>query len=533
MRCLRLTLLFASLPVLLGASAAEDANRIIDIAHNRGQVLQIVSHLTDRIGGRMTNSPAMREAERWTQAQFRQWGLSNVHAEGFEFGPGWWIESSSLRMTAPRPQMLRAIPIAWTPATNGPISAEIVVAPMSEEKHFDAWRGKLAGKIVLVTLPRAPTDASKVPFLRLTDKEIGELDTYEAPDHDPQSLKPRSKRRAFALKLDAFLKAEGALAWARMSYRPNGLLHGEGYTHKNGQTPQVRAVEIAQEDYRRLARLAKVGPVRVELDSKVHFDTSNTEANNVFADIPGSDSSAGYVMAGAHLDSWVAADGAVDNAAGSAVIMEAARILATMGVKPRRTIRFALWSGEEQGLYGSYAYAERHLASRPAVTDPDLLAGGPGTTSRVAFPITRKPGFKDLTLYLNVDNGGGKLRGLHAEGNVAAVPLLRNWLAPYDALGASAVVAGNTGGTDHVPFVRMGLPAYQFIQDPLDYNSTTHHSSVDSYDHLRANDLRQASAVLAGVLLAAANADKTVPANVLPILPEDSDPFRYKDPNED
>jgi hypothetical protein len=525
--------LLAALPATAGASTdAGMVNRIVDQAYNHGQVVQTVAHLTDRIGGRLTNSPAMREAERWTQQQFEGYGLSNVHREGFEFGRGWWIESSSARMVSPRPITLRAIPVAWTPATQGTISAPIVVAPMSEEKHFAAWKGKLAGKIVLVTLPGAAADATTAPFQRLTDAKIGELDSFEAPNNDPDALKPRLKRRGFALKLDAFLKAEGALAWARMSGRPNGLVHGDGYTFKVGQTPQVPGVEIAAEDYRRMARLAKGGPVTLELNNNVHFEDADTKGYNVFGDIVGSDASAGYVMAGAHLDSWVAADGAADNAAGSAIVMEAARILAHLGVKPRRTIRFALWSGEEQGLVGSFDYVGRHLAKRPPASDPEVEAAGAYTSSRVAFPITPLPGFKDLKAYFNIDNGGGKLRGLYAEGNFAAVPLLRAWLAPLGSLDASAVVANPTGSTDHVGLVRLGLPGFQFIQDPLDYDTTVHHSSADSFDHLRPDDLRQAAAVLASVLLAAANSDKTVPPNVLPTRPDDSDPFRYKDPNE-
>jgi Zn-dependent M28 family amino/carboxypeptidase len=239
------------------------------------------------------------------------------------------------------------------------------------------------------------------------------------------------------------------------------------------------------------------------------------------------------VKAGAHLDSWVAADGAADNAAGSAVVMEAARILATMGVRPKRTIRFALWSGEEQGLYGSFAYVAKHLGTRPPTGDPELDAAPAYSTSRLAFPISPLPGMRDLKAYFNIDNGGGKIRGLYAEGNFAAVPVLRGWLAPLGSLDANAVVANPTGSTDHVGMVRLGLPAFQFIQDPLDYESTAHHSSVDSFDHLRADDLRQASAVMASVLLSAANSDKVVPANVLPNRPDDSDPFRYKDPNSD
>jgi len=522
-----------AMPVVAGAEGGDEANRIVDQAYNHGQVVQTVAHLADQIGGRLTNSPAMREAERWTASEFERYGLANVHKEGFEFGRGWWIESSSLRMVAPRPLQLRAIPVAWTPPSHGPINAPIVVAPMSEEKHFAAWKGKLAGKIVLLSLPGAASDESEAPFQRLDAAAISKLDSFEAPHTDPDALKPRLKRRAFAQKLDAFLKAEGALAWGKIAYRENGLVSGEGSGFKIGQTPQLPGFEIAAEDYRRLARLAKVGPVSVELDSNVHYDDSDTQGYNIIAEIPGSDPQAGYVMAGAHLDSWVAADGAADNGAGSAVVMEAARILATLGVRPKRTIRFALWSGEEQGLFGSFAYVERHLGTRPPTGDAEIDNAGPYTSSRVAYPITPKPGFRELKAYFNIDNGGGKLRGLYAEGNFAAVPVLRGWLSPLASLDADAVVANPTGSTDHVGMVRMGLPAFQFIQDPLDYESRVHHSSIDTFDHLRADDLRQASAVLASVLLSAANSDKTVPANVLPRKPDDSDPFRYRDPNAD
>jgi hypothetical protein len=515
------------------AAEGEDINRIVDIAYNHGQVVQTAAYLSDRIGGRLTNSPAMRQAEDWTAQQFRDYGLAEVHKEGFEFGRGWWIEDHRLKMSSPRALALRSIPVAWTPGTSGPVTAPIVVAPMSEEKHFAEWKGKLAGKIVLVSLPGAAKDATDAPFERLDDGAIHKLDSFEAPNNDPAALKSRLKRRGFALKLDAFLKSEGALAWGKISYRGNGLVHGEGSTFQVGRTPALPAVEIAAEDYRRLARLAKLGPVSVTLDSKLHFDDSDTKAYNIIAEIPGSEPGAGYVMAGAHLDSWVAADGAADNAAGSAVVMEAARILATMGVRPKRTIRFALWSGEEQGLHGSFAYVDRHLATRPSSGDREVDEAGPYASSRFAFPISPRPGLRDLKAYFNIDNGGGKIRGLYAEGNFAAVPVLRGWLSPLGSLDANAVVANPTGATDHVGMVRLGLPAFQFIQDPLDYESTAHHSSVDTFDHLRADDLRQAAAVLASVLLSAANSDKVVPPNVLPGKPDDSDPFRYKDPNAD
>ncbi|RAK56807.1 M20/M25/M40 family metallo-hydrolase [Phenylobacterium deserti] len=530
---LRLAAACACVSIAAHASAADlgAVNRINDQAFNHSQVLQTAAHLTDGIGGRLTNSPAMRKAEAWTQGKFREWGLAHVHTEGFEFGRGWWIENSRVRMTAPRPIELRAIPVAWTPATNGPLAAPVIVAPMSRERDFAEWRGKLAGKIVLVTWPGPPKDATEPAFKRQTGEELTQNSAYRQPAHDPDELDRYLENRGFAAKLDAFLKAEGALAWGRMSYREGGLVHGAGYLHQVGATAALPGVEIAAEDYRRLARLAKLGPVTLEIDSKVHFDDSDTRAYNVFAEIPGRDPKAGYVMAGAHLDSWVAADGATDNAAGSAVVMEAARILKTLGVKPKRTIRFALWSGEEQGLLGSAAYVDRHLARRPPHSDPAKRAWTLPVVTQSTYPVTPLPGFKDMAGYFNLDNGSGKIRGVYTEGNMAAAPVLKEWLAPYATLGATTVSARPTGGTDHVYMARLGLPAYQFIQDGLDYSSTTHHSNVDTYDHLRPEDLKQASAVMAWMLLQAADADAPLPSNVLPTEPVPADPFAYPDPS--
>lgn len=521
-------------PVAAGAAPldATVVARIADQSFAHSQVMQTAAHLTDRIGGRITNSPAMREAERWTQSRFRDWGLANVHAEAFDFGRGWWIENASVRMTTPRPLLLRSIPIAWTPPTRGTITAPVVVAPMGKERDFAEWRGKLAGKVVLVTFPAPPRDDTEVPFKRLTGEDIAKLDEVNQPTFDPDFDRARYERTVWPRKLDAFLKAEGAVAWARMSGRDNGLVHGEGYRYQVGDTAQLPAVEIAAEDYRRLARLAKVGPVSLEINSNVHFVDDNMQANNVIADLPGSDPKAGFVMAGAHLDSWAASDGATDNAAGSAVIMEAARILKAIGAKPKRTIRFALWSGEEQGIHGSDAYVRRHLATRPRNADPERAALGPSFNSRT-YPVTPLPGYRDLAAYFNIDNGSGKLRGLYAEGNFAAVPMLKEWLSPFGGLDATAVVASRTGGTDHVYMQSVGLPAFQFIQDPLDYDSRTHHTNVDTYDHLRPQDLRQAAVVLASVLLAAANSEKPIPAAPLPTTPVDNDPFRYRDPSRD
>jgi carboxypeptidase Q len=514
----------------MAASPQPDSNllnRIADAGFNHSEVVDTAAYLADEIGGRMTNSPAMRKAEQWTQEKFRSWGLKDVRTESFDFGRGWWIEHCRARMIAPRPLELRAIPIAWTPATNGTLSAAIIVAPMATEEDFTDWRGKLAGKIVLVTWPAPQKDDGTAPFERLSDADIKKLDSFQQPVFDPDAMKKRIDRYRFRANLDAFLAQEGAVALIQMSRTEGRLVHGEGNGFVVGKTPKLPALEIGAEDYRRLARLAKRHEVRVEIDTLVHFEDADHNAYNVFAELPGDDRQAGYVMAGAHLDSWVAGDGAADNGAGSAVIMEAARILASLGVRTKRTIRFALWAGEEEGLLGSAAYVDKHLAHRP--TNP-ALADLPAFFQQDSYPVQTLPGFAELAGYFNIDNGSGTIRGIYTEGNFAVAPILHEWLVPVASLGANAVVAEPTGGTDHVFLSRLGLPAFQFIQDPLDYETRVHHTDLDTFDHLRAQDLRQASVVLASVLLMAANADKPLPRKILPSQPQVTDPFAYPDP---
>jgi hypothetical protein len=520
----------AALAIAAPAGAQSDISRIIDQGMNHGELMSTASELMDGIGPRLTNSRNLRKAEDWALDKFRSYGLTNVHREPFAFGRGWNYTTSSARMIQPRPIDMVEIPVAWTPGTNGPIRAPIVVAPMSKKEHFAAWHGKLAGKIVLVTLPGTSDEPKDAVFKRLSDKDIADDDNYQLPQYDPDALDRRLKRVQFAQDLDAFLKSEGALAWVRKSYRDGKLVSGEGYTYLAGHTPSLPGFELAAEDYRRLARLAKTGPAPiVELNSDAQFDDSTMNANNLIADIPGTDPKAGYVMAGAHFDSWIAGDGASDNGAGTVAVMEAARILRQLGVRPKRTIRFALWEGEEQGLLGSRAYIERHLVDR--VTPPDMDPLTAYMTWGTRFPLVKKPGYSDLKAYFNIDNGSGKLRGIYAEGNAEAVPLLKQWLSPFDSMGAGTVVAGKTGGTDHVFMQAVGLQGFQFIQDPLDYETRVHHSSIDTLDHMRADDLRQAAVVLAGVLLQAANSDKELPRPPLPTQPSATDPFAYQDPD--
>ncbi|MEG3123744.1 M20/M25/M40 family metallo-hydrolase [Sphingomonas sp. GB1N7] len=506
------------------------ATRIIDEGTSHSEVMVTAQHLADVIGPRLTNSPSMRVAEGWTQEQFAKWGLKNVHKEGFEFGRGWSIVSSSVKMVSPRPIQLVAIPIAWSPSTNGTISAPVIVAPIRRERDFDKYRGQLKGRIVMITLPNTGSEPKEAPFQRLTSEDISKLDQYRQPTYDPAAIDRRLKRVDYAKKLDAFLKSEGAVAYATMAYRDGKLVSGEGSLFGVGDTATVPGVQIAAEDYRRLARLAKVGPAPVvEINSDVRFDDSDSKAYNIIAEIPGTDPKAGYVMAGAHLDSWVAGDGAADNGAGTAMIMEAARILSATGIRPKRTIRFALWVGEEQGLLGSLAYINAHLATRGLPNDPPQPGGKWYSNWANRWPVNPKPGYGDLAAYFNLDNGSGKVRGIYVENNPAVVPIFRDWLAPFGPMGAKDVVIQKTGGTDHVYMQAIGLSGFQFIQDPLDYDTRVHHSSIDTFDHLKGDDLRQGSIVLASFLANAANADKALPRPPLPTKPAVTDPFAYSD----
>ena len=511
------------------AAAPGDTARIVDEGMNRSQVMINAHELMDDIGPRLTISTNIRKAQDWAVQKFTRYGLSNVHKEGFTFGRGWDIVSSSARLVSPRPIQLTAVPIAWTPPTKGPLSAPVVVAPMDRPEHFAAYRGKLSGKIVMVTLPGEGSETTDPPFHRLTSEEISKEDKYQAPHFDPEEKNRFLKRIDFYRQLDKFVAAEGGLAIVKKARTDGKLVFGEGYQHAIGDTPKLPTVEIAAEDYRRIARMAKLGenPV-LEINSDVRYLDDDPRAYNVIADIPGSDPKAGYVMAGAHFDSWVAGDGAADNGAGSIVVMEAARILRQLGVRPKRTIRFALWSGEEQGLYGSANYVQQHLASRPGAIGP----GGVLLWDNLIrnYPVTPAAGYGALKAYFNIDNGSGKVRGIYAEGNAAAAPMLREWLSPFEGMGAGAVVAGPTTGTDHEPFQAVAIPGFQFIQDPLDYETRVHHSSIDTVDHLKADDLRQASVIMASLLLSAANSDKELPRAPLPTQPTASDPFKYDYP---
>jgi hypothetical protein len=514
------------------ADASEaDINLIVNEGLSHSQAMRTASELMDEIGPRLTNSDNTDKAEDWAQAKFRAYGLTEVHREGFAFGLGWELAGYSANVVAPRAIEMRAIPVAWSPPTAGTLTAPVILAPISKTEHFAKWRGKLAGKIVMVSLPGDPAHADKPLFRRYEAKDFEELDAYELPSDETRPYEDGIKDDKFPLELSRFLQAEGAVAMVRKSYRDMGLVTGEGYLFEPGNTLALPFMELAAEDYRRLARLETIGkPPTIALAIDARFDEADLTAHNVIADIAGRDPKAGYVMAGAHFDSWIAADGATDNGAGSVVVLEAARILAKMP-KPKRTIRFALWTGEEQTIMGSTAYIEQHLAHRPvdpALGPLDNFAQWPG-----AFPIEKKPGYDELKAYFNLDNGAGKIRGIYAENNVGAIPLLEKWLAPFASMGAGTVVASRTGGTDHQYMQTVGLPGFQFIQDPLDYSRVTHHTSADTVDHIPPDDIRQAATIMAAMLWQAANADAVLPRPPLPTEPSKSNPFKVEDPDKE
>lgn len=520
----------AALLVLVATATASAApvdlqtlDQIADAGFNHGEAVETAEYLSDQIGARLTNSPSMRKAEAWAQKRFAGMGLKNVHAEGFEFGRGWWVEAAHVRMVAPRPLDLAAIPVAWSPPTNGAVTAPIVLAPIRSEADFAQYHGKLKGRIVLSTPPSAPRDQVEPPFERFTDADLAKMDAYTEPHYDPDLAMRRAEIYALGKKLDDFLAAEGAVARLGKSRSDARRLHGEGSGYRVADPPKIPAFEVGAEDYSRLVRLASVGEVKVELESRVHYEGADTKAYNILAELPGTDPRAGFVMAGAHLDSWVAGDGAADNGAGVAVVMEAARILSSLGLHPKRSIRFALWSAEEQGLLGSTAYVATHFAHRP----PGVGPAPPYMAN--TYPIATLPEYGQMHGYFNLDMGSGKIRGVYAEGNFAAMPMLKEWLAPLAPLGVYGPVAGATGSTDHVGMVRVGLPAFQFVQDPLDYDSRVHHTDLDTFDHLRPDDLRQAAVVLASVLLDAAESDVPLPGNALPTEPRSTDPFTVPD----
>ena len=513
---------------VLGAEERVDlemVTRIRDEGFNNSQVMETLAGLTDVIGPRLTGSPQMRRANDWTRERLASWGLSGARLEGWgPFGRGWTLERVSVQMVVPQKTPLIALPKAWTPGTPGIVRGRVVRAKLDSEVDLQAEKGKLGGTVVLLGEMRDLKNPEKPLFTRYSDKDLEDLAHFEVGERrrgGPVDRPAAIKRFRFQKALREFLSAEKVLATLECSDRDGGVIRvmGAGSRERN-EDPGVPTLVVAAEQYNRMARLLerKVG-VEVELDVRATLNDDDPMAYNTVAEIPGSDVKKGeVVMIGAHMDSWHAGTGATDNAAGTAVAMEAMRILKALDVHPRRTVRVGLWSGEEQGLLGSRAYVSEHFASRPEPTDPEQKAL-PRYLRSDQGPLSVKPGHARLSAYFNMDNGTGRIRGIYAQQNAAAVPIFEAWLRPFSDLGANTVTMRGTGGTDHQAFDSVGLPGFQFIQDEADYSTRTHHTNMDVYDRLQREDLMQASVILASFAYHAAVRDGSFPRKPLPRIP--------------
>lgn len=503
----------------------ETIDKIRDEGLNRSQVMKTLSYMTDVIGSRLTGSPGMKRANEWTRDRMKDWGMQNARLESWgPFGRGWSLKKFSANMVEPDFVPLIAYPAAWSPSTKGTITSDVVVFRAQKVEDFAKYKGQLAGKIVLASTARPVKLIDSPLAIRISDEALGKMGAMTAPNGDgnppPEAFKGISAYFNFQAEVIKFLIDEGAAVMLQNSNQGSGgTLFVQGATvgvqvgelktlddliaspafqpqQKKFAANMLPQVSVATEDFNRLIRMVDAGAkpkLSVEIGSQFHDE--DPMGYNTIAEIPGSDPVLKHevVMLGAHLDSWHSSTGATDNGAGSAAVMEAARIILATGVKPRRTIRVALWSGEEQGLYGSAAYVKQHFGEKKA------------------SGLTKGSEYDRLSAYYNLDNGTGKIRGVYMQGNSAVRPYFEAWLAPFADLGARTLTIDNTGGTDHLPFDAIGLPGFQFIQDPLEYDTRTHHSNQDNFDRVSADDLKQASTIIAAFAYQTAMMDGKLP----------------------
>ena len=515
-RAVLATAVVATLAVPIAAQVGDQPDldalyRIKQEATTNSKVMETLSYLTDVHGPRLTNSPLMHQAADWAQQQMVSWGLANVRTEKWgPFGRGWVNDHTSITMTTPQPFVIQGYPKAWTPGTNGEVTGKAVVVSIDDEQDFARYKGTLKGTFVLQSPRRDVVPYFPSPERRHTDASLEELSreqvgssargmrTYAIPGNIAEITALRKKRMAF-------YKEEGVLAIVESSpptRGDNGALFvsaagiGEGDRTVEGQSPLPQVV-LAAEHYGRILRvLDKKLPVTLAVNVRNRFVDTSSDVYNVIAEIPGTDKADEIVMIGAHFDSWHTGTGATDNGASSAVMMEAMRLIKATGLKPRRTIRLALWTGEEQGLLGSRAYVKEHFA------DP--------------ADMKLKPAHGKLSVYLNMDNGGGAFRGVYLQGNEAAAPVFDAWMKPFHNLGMKTLTIRPTGGTDHLAFDAVGLPGFQFIQDPLEYSARTHHTNLDVYERVIPQDLIQNAIVVASFAYQAATRDALFPRKPLP-----------------
>ena len=514
--------------VLLAAAVNCSAQEKVDLEtiskiryegfHN-SKIMEIASGLMDQIGGRLTGSPNMKKANDWTRDKLKEFGLVNSHLEPWEpFGRGWANEYINVRMVLPDTAPLIAYAKAWTPGTNGAVRGNVVRVNIRTPQDMAKYKGKLTGKIVLYGDDPEVKPSVEPLSERLNEKSLGDIEHYQIPsERNEARFREFAQRGRLQRALNKFFDEEKPLAVIDHSH---GALGGgtvfvqQGGSYKVGQTVGTPQITLATEHWTRIARiLAAKKDVELELNVKNNFydGPDSMTQNDTIAEIPGTDKKDEVVMLGAHLDSWHTGTGATDNGAGSIVMMEAVRILKALDLKPRRTIRIGLWSGEEQGLLGSQWYVAHHFGSRPESKDPDRK-GDPTVLRRDSGPMSIKPAEQSkVSVYFNVDNGSGKIRGVFMQENAVVQPIFEAWMKPFHDLGMDTLTMRNTRGTDHLSFDAVGIPGFQFIQDPLDYDTRTHHSNMDVYDRLQPEDLKQMAVIVASFVYMAAQRDQMFP----------------------
>ncbi len=498
---------------------------------DHSKVMEYASALMDGIGPRLTGSPNLARANAWTRDQLTAMGCSNAHLEDWgEFGMGWQQLNTWLRMSAPDTAVFIAQAAPWSPATGGPINAPAIWVEIKKPEDVDKYKGKLGGKIVLYGEMREVKPVDKPLFEREDEAGLAKIAEHPLSSESPygQYMADFAKRRELSEKVAALFASEHVAAVVTPS-RDGQNSGGSGGTifddrgigfeiFKKENLMQFPVVVAAIENYGRVYRLLKANvPVSLEVEVETKFTGDHEHGFDTVAEITGTDPKLKdeVVMVGGHLDSWASATGATDNGAGTVVAMEVMRILNTLQVKPRRTIRIGLWTGEEEGLYGSIGYVKAHFGSAPSSTAPDQMKL-PEWLRKPGGPLEIKPEHARLSGYFNLDNGTGKILGVYLQENSAAAPIFRQWIEPLRDLGVTTITARNTGGTDHESFDAVGLPGFQFIQDKMDYSSRTHHSNMDTYERLQAGDLAQAATVEAIFVYNTAMRDQMLPRKPLP-----------------
>jgi hypothetical protein len=523
-----------------GKDPNDPIERIKDEGLNRSQVMQTLSYLSDVIGPRLTASPGMKRANEWTRDQLTKFGLQNAHLEAWgPFGRGWTLKRFSAQVSEPVTIPLIAYPKAWSPSLSGTLNAPIIYVDAKDETELQQFKGKLKGAIVLTSALREVKAHFEALGTRLDDKNLLELaDAPEPTRAGGRRFSPALRAaQVFSMQKYLFFRDEGAALLVEPSragdggtifvqsatvaqpvtadsFGPNAPRLIQSYDKRATQvTPQI---VLAVEQYNRIVRMIQAGEKpKMSVELNVEWQDTDPMGYNTIAEIPGTDLKDEIVMVGGHMDSWHAGTGATDNGAGVAVAMEAARIIQALGLKPRRTIRVALWTGEEQGLLGSKAYVTEHFGEVPVPTpSPSPVTSGSATGESVAAPVARvirKADYDKLDVYFNLDNGTGKIRGVYLQNNEMVRSLFRQWLMPFRDLGAATLSIANTGGTDHLSFDAVGLPGFQFIQDEIEYDTRTHHSNQDVFDRVQGDDMKQAATIMAAFIYNAAMRDEKVP----------------------